>query len=303
MDRSSIPIIAGVVGGIVVVNLILFATWYHLKRRRSKAPSRLYLSYEHERERTSSSYSTLPKHSYMTPLQNGERKSIVVANPPPSSRPNVLSKSPERGNEGLPPTNPEKILASVNPRPGKEKLRPPPLRPLTHPNVNAVAVNEQPKFGSLKRAFSVRSADSASLYSVASASPTVHERAFRPWTLYTIPASPTSPTTPPSAKLPSSRRTNIISTIQEALAPETYNKLRIEDKLTQGRRISGNIPAAMTLNLHSPVSPISPISPPPSAVFASSASQQHLLPTPTSPTDSIASKSALRNVRSQWIDS
>ncbi|KAF7321741.1 hypothetical protein MKEN_00695800 [Mycena kentingensis (nom. inval.)] len=99
---------------------------------------------------------------------------------------------------------------------------PPPTAPVTPPSTDL-----------LKRGLSVRSADSASLYSTTSAPYSTHanEATYQPFATE-LPAIPASPSTTMSPKWPSSPAPYIwpkrqrASLIRDELAPETYSKVR-----------------------------------------------------------------------------
>ncbi|KAJ7772609.1 hypothetical protein DFH07DRAFT_802556 [Mycena maculata] len=99
---------------------------------------------------------------------------------------------------------------------------PPPVATLAPPGARAGGAQ-------LKRGPSVRSLDSASEYSVASAPSDLQERTYQPFNLglATIPASPSTPTKWPSSPgsyvWPKRQRTSLM---REELAPETYAKVR-----------------------------------------------------------------------------
>ncbi|KAJ6625902.1 hypothetical protein B0H10DRAFT_599114 [Mycena sp. CBHHK59/15] len=81
----------------------------------------------------------------------------------------------------------------------------------------------------LKRGLSVRSIESASEYSVASAPRDPQEHAYQPFALAPIPASPKTPVTPKWPSSPGSYawpKRQRASLIRTELAPETYSKVR-----------------------------------------------------------------------------
>jgi len=117
----------------------------------------------------------------------------------------------------------------------------------------------------LKRGLSVRSLDSASEYSVASAPHDPQERTdrtYQPFTigLSTIPASPITPkwpSTPGSYVWPKRQRA---SQIRQELAPETYNKVRWRTDDDETTDPAATIPVALAIppmarSVSSPTSP------------------------------------------------
>ena len=241
-----------------------------------------------------------PSPKLMVEVQNARKSTIGTASSPWSR--DTLSK-PERPVSLITPVlQTQRISISLDIDHG-EKHCPSAFPPTSKSNVNMTRVNAlktaEPSVpvpsnkGSLGRAFSIRSADSASLYSVASAAPEIHDRVFRPWALETIPASPISPSRPEL------RPSNEITLIPEELAPETYDKWRADGAVTNhGKHTSLNRPISLP---SSPISPVTAVTPTPSVALPGRLSfSQTLLTMPPPPPPA---RSPLRDVRSQWIES
>jgi len=306
LQASALPIIIGVVCGFVVLNAVLLITWLLVKQRRLQARNQNFTTEpkRHSKLRHSSTMTLpiqAPSPKLMVEAQNARKSTIGTASSSPWSR-DTLSK-PERPASLITSVlQTQRISISLDIDHG-EKHCPSAFPPTSKSNVNMPRVNAlktaEPSIpvpsnkGSLGRAFSIRSADSASLYSVASAAPEIHDRVFRPWALETIPASPVSPSRPEL------RPSNEIALIPEELAPETYDKWRADGLVTNhGKHASLNRPASLP---SSPNFPVTAVTSTPSAALPGrhSFSQTSLaMPPPPPP-----ARSPLRDVRSQWIES
>ncbi|KAJ7072101.1 hypothetical protein C8F01DRAFT_229276 [Mycena amicta] len=121
----------------------------------------------------------------------------------------------------------------------------------TPPPVATALIPPADKTSQLKRGQSVRSLDSASVYSIASAPPDAHEPAYQGFTM-PLPSIPASPSTPITPKWPSSPGPYVwpkrqrASLIREELAPETYAKVRWRTDSESADAV-GSIPVAQAL--------------------------------------------------------
>ncbi|KAJ6500069.1 hypothetical protein C8R47DRAFT_1317372 [Mycena vitilis] len=114
----------------------------------------------------------------------------------------------------------------------------------------------------LKRGLSVRSLDSASEYSVASAPRDPQDRTYQPFTLglSTVPASPITPKWPSSPGTYMWPKRQRASQIREELAPETYAKVRwITDDDSIEPAVSSPVAQAFPRSVASPISPGPPL--------------------------------------------
>ncbi|KAJ7594004.1 hypothetical protein C8J56DRAFT_925748 [Mycena floridula] len=232
----TIQMIVAIVSGVVALILALALLWI-VRRHRSKSQQSLAESARSDDSDASflsmSRGTVQPLHRTSNRTVSGNKPSDVQPQPR-----NFLSKPRPLSDLSILQPRPLSIshpspLKHQPPKPASITINEPePKAPVPKALVGSAVQKLKAVDSDLKRANSVKSADSASIYSVASAAPELHDRVlynrlFQPLKLDTIPASPTSPSFQRD-----SRDSGVVQRrepiIREELAPETYHR-RLRD--------------------------------------------------------------------------
>jgi hypothetical protein len=293
-----LPILIGIIIAIVSINLAIALTWCVLRRRTNAKKKRkskllpLTLS-------TSSTSVLSPQPTSSTgykPEMTQTRYSDVLS--PATARSTVQQQ--KSVTQSSRPSGKENIAVSRSRSKKSSVFKGLHLNiPSSHGERGTLQVSQGAT--ALRRGNSVRSVDSESIYSTASAPLDSHDRVFQPWRLDPIPSSPAEPTSPSSAVHPlrnhpfasataiaspntpltyispppsQSQNAQRISLIREPLAPETYNhnhRHQPSQSLTEQYRSPPSSGESAQYLLH-PQTPLStaPLTPPPPATHSPS---------------------------------
>lgn len=258
-----LPLLIGVVCGVLVVNIVLIAACVVIRRRRQARTARKLLMIEHKRMSFLDLPSKPPPILARPQSSGGSRPSSSSSKPQEDAQLANLTPLPPRRRRQSPSkysfSSAESDITLTTPLVPKTKTKKVTLPPIPPPPAITVPppVQKIDTF-SIKRSRSmrsVRSADSESLYSVASATKSIHDRLFRrDRVLDTIPASPLTPSQTPPSRKRHREQVKRISTIREELAPETYHS---KARSNVPNRFTGKVPQ-MTQSLSLNDEPILP---------------------------------------------
>jgi hypothetical protein len=225
------PVIVGIIAGVTVLNLALAIAWCTLKRRRSQAKRRLIATpYDKSSSTITLPSTSLPKTSppQVTPGQSQTYLQMIMSIQSPHQP--TLSYRPRQSFSSAS----SRTVLSKPPKPVLPKIKTGSMHlPAAKSSNEALTIPAS----ILQRGPSVRSLDTESVYSAASAPLDFHDRMFQPRQLETIPGSPVTPSSwgnhladPLPSTMPESDyvwpRRRRASLIREELAPETYMKIR-----------------------------------------------------------------------------